>query len=42
MIVGREIFRRREVGELVCQLVRLVDQSRQTLRADIKLLTLEF
>jgi hypothetical protein len=42
MIVGRGIFWRRKVGELICQLIRLVNQSRQTLRADIKFLTLEF
>jgi hypothetical protein len=42
MIVRGRIFCGCKVWELICELVGLVDQSGQTLWADIKLLTLEF
>ena len=42
MIVGGWIFWGPEIGKLICQLVGFVDQCWQALRANIKLLTLEF
>ena len=42
MIVGGWIFRRRKIWKFVCQLVWLVDQSRQALRANKNFPALKF